>query len=108
MLLLNGLKTSLILSRRPREWQLLLILLLQHCNLKGIAIFLQRTKVYSTSEELEQNCEKCKEFVAFYRHHLVKTENSVIGQKFVSPKMHYLEDHIPDFAMRWGGGWIIW
>jgi len=71
-------------------------------KMKGIAIFLQRTKVYSTSEELEQNCEKCKEFVAFYRQHLVKTENSIIGQKFVSPKMHYLEDHIPDFAMRWG------
>ena len=71
-------------------------------KMKDIAIFLQRTKTYDSNEELEKNCAKCKDIVAFYREHLVQNTCSVIGQKFVSPKMHYLEDHIPDFAMRWG------
>ena len=48
-------------------------------------------------------CQACRDFVTLYRDKFCGGVHPVLQQNFsVLPKMHILEIHVPEFAMRWG------
>ena len=54
-------------------------------------------------QEIESGCAACVDYVRMFREKMhVGSEHPVLQETFhITPKMHILEAHVPDFARKW-------
>ena len=54
-------------------------------------------------QEIENGCEACVDYVRMFREKMhIGIEHPLLQQAFhITPKMHILEAHVPDFARKW-------